>query len=397
VRTAVVLLTRDLRVHDNPALWHAVTNADRVVPLFVLDPRLLRISPNRHRFLLQALADLRASLRRRGGDLVIRRGEPAGQASAMVRRVRADQLVVAADVSRYARRRERRLADACERLGVELSVVAGSSIVEPGLLRPYRVFTPYYRAWLAVAGRSVVAAPRSIRLPSDVDSGEPPAGPVRGLSPAAIAGGESLARARLDAWLPRASSYVDLHNALAGDATSRLSPYLRFGCVSTVEFAERLRSIGGSGAEAVLRQLCWRDFYYQVAAAHPGLTTRPIRAGAADQWADDPTALGEWQQGRTGAPLVDAGMRQLLAEGWMHNRARLVVGDYLTKHLGVDWRLGAAWFERWLLDGDVPNNYGNWQWVAGVGNDARPYRRFSPQRQAERYDPSGDYVRRYAE
>jgi deoxyribodipyrimidine photo-lyase len=397
VGTAVVLLSRDLRVHDNPALWHAVTSADRVVPLFVLDPRLLRISPNRHRFVLQALADLRASLRRRGGDLVIRRGEPASQALAMARRVRADQLVVAADVSRYAQRRERRLADGCGRLGVRLSVVAGSTIIEPGVLRPYQIFTPYYRAWLAVAGRSTVTAPRSLRLPPDVDSGDLPAGPVRSLSPAAITGGESLARARLDAWMHHVSSYMDAHDALGDNATSRLSRYLRFGCLSTVELAERLRTVGGSGAQAVLRQLCWRDFFYQVAAAHPGLTTQPIRSGATDQWADDPPALRAWQQGRTGGPLVDAGMRQLLAEGWMHNRARLVVGDYLTKHLGVDWRLGAAWFERWLLEGDVPNNYGNWQWVAGVGNDARPYRRFSPQRQAGRYDPAGDYVRRYGE
>jgi deoxyribodipyrimidine photo-lyase len=397
VRTAVVLLTRDLRVHDNPALWHAVTTADRVVPLFVLDPRLLRISPNRHRFILQSLADLRASLRDRGGDLVIGRGEPVRQALALARQVRADELVLASDVSRYARRRERRLAEGCARLGVQLSVVAGSTIVEPDALRPYRIFTPYYRVWSTAVRRSVVSLPGRIRVPSNVDSGEIPTGPRRGLSPAVMVGGESPARTRLDDWIPQLESYVDAHDALAEDATSRLSPYLRFGCLSTVELAGRLGSVGGRGAEAVLRQLCWRDFFYQVAAAHPRLMVEPIRPGAADQWRDDPVALQAWHQGRTGEALVDAGMRQLRTEGWMHNRARLVVGDYLTKHLGLDWRLGAEWFERWLLDGDVPNNYGNWQWVAGVGNDPRPYRRFSPQRQAARYDPAGGYVHRYAE
>jgi deoxyribodipyrimidine photo-lyase len=185
-----------------------------------------------------------------------------------------------------------------------------------------------------------------------------------------------------------ASGYAERHDDLAADGTSRLSPYLHFGCVSPREVASRVAD------EAFIRQLCWRDFYHQVTAAYPRITTEPLRRVEED-WRDDPEALRRWQAGATGVPIVDAGMRQLAAEGFLHNRARLLVASYLTKQLGLDWRAGAAWFAEYLLDGDVPNNYGNWQWVAGTGNDTKPYRRFNPIRQAHRYDPDGTYVRRY--
>ncbi len=394
MRTAVVLLTRDLRLRDNPALSGAVGAADRVVPLFVLDPTLLAISPNRHRFLIQSLADLRQTLRDRGGELVLRRGDPVTQALRVARQVGADGLAVAADVSRYARRRERRLAAGCDRAGISLRMFPGSTLVAPGSLRPagggraYQVFTPYWRAWQQVAWREPVPTPRSFSM-STVDAGVLPVPPVRGVSPDAAVGGETAARQALDRWLSEVDGYPANHDLMAADKTSRLSPYLRFGCLSIVELAAKAHR-----AEEFIRQLCWRDFYYQVALAFPKLTTTPVRA-VTENWHEDPAALTAWQEGRTGVPIVDAGMRQLKAEGWLHNRARLIVGDYLTKHLGLDWRAGAAWFERWLLDGDVPNNYGNWQWVAGTGNDTRPYRRFNPNRQAHRFDPDGDYVRRY--
>jgi deoxyribodipyrimidine photo-lyase len=177
--------------------------------------------------------------------------------------------------------------------------------------------------------------------------------------------------------------------------TSRLSPYLRFGCVSPLAVATAVRKLDGAGPAAFVRQLCWRDFYYQVTYAFPGISTKACRPGGEPGWRYDEDALRHWQDGLTGVPIVDAGMRQLRAEGWMHNRARLITAAFLTKHLGVDWRLGVKWFFRWLLDGDVANNSGNWQWVAGTGNDTRPYRRFNPIRQAERFDPDGVYVRRY--
>jgi len=207
------------------------------------------------------------------------------------------------------------------------------------------------------------------------------------------AGGESAARKRLTAWLSHLQGYSETHDDLAADRTSRLSPYLHFGCLSPRELAARVHD--RPGADPFLRQLCWRDFYHQVLFAFAEVRRRAYRPGAEDRWRDEPDALEAWKSGHTGVPIVDAGMRQLLAEGWMHNRARLITASYLTKHLGLDWRAGADHFYDLLLDGDVANNYGNWQWVAGTGNDTKPYRRFNPLRQASRFDPSGDYVRRY--
>jgi deoxyribodipyrimidine photo-lyase len=398
MRTAVVLLTRDLRVHDNPALA-AGAAAEQMVPLFVLDPRLARLSPNRSRFLHQSLADLRARLRARGGDLIIRTGDPVAETMRAAHSAGAEGIALAADVSGYARRRERRLEQECARQRIALRLVPGTTIVPPGAVRPtggdhYRVFTPYYRAWAAAPWRAEAATVERINLPPGLAVGRLPAAPA-GESPAAVPGGETEGVRRLQTWLDHVGAYDDGHDDLAADATSRLSPYLRFGCVSPLSVANAARGRDGPGPAAFVRQLCWRDFYYQVAAAFPEISTEAYRKAGDAGWRTDADALRHWQQGRTGVPIVDAGLRQLRAEGWMHNRARLITAAFLTKHLGVDWRAGVQWFFRWLIDGDVPNNSGNWQWVAGTGNDTKPYRRFNPIRQAERFDPDGRYVRRY--
>ncbi|GIE32282.1 deoxyribodipyrimidine photo-lyase [Actinoplanes italicus] len=397
MRTAVVLLTRDLRVHDNPALAAACA-ADRVVPLYVLDPTLADISPNRTRFLHQSLADLRGQFRERGGDLVVRHGDPVAEAIRAARDTGADTIHLAADVSGYARRRERRLTADCEHHRIDLELHPGVTVVEPGAVRPggggdaYRVFTPYYRAWSASTWRKIAPTPERLTLPDGLTAGDLPALPA-GESPHTSEGGESPGRRRLSLWLKKdLSGYGDAHDDMAGDATSRLSPYLRWGCLSPLEVAEAARA---RDADAFVRQVCWRDFYYQVARTYPKLSTEALRTSGDQNWRYDDDALQHWQDGLTGVPIVDAGMRQLRDEGWMHNRARLITAAFLTKHLGVDWRLGVAWFFRWLLDGDVPNNSGNWQWTAGTGNDTRPYRRFNPIRQALRFDPEGVYVRRY--
>ncbi|MEV4130742.1 deoxyribodipyrimidine photo-lyase [Dactylosporangium sp. NPDC049742] len=392
MKTAVVLFTRDLRVHDNPALAAATRAAERVVPLFVHDPTLLA-GDNRRRFLDESLADLKASLRQRGADLVELRGDPAAESVRVAKRTGAEGIGIAADVSGYARERERRLADACAAERIALKTFDGVTVVPPGALRPtggaghYKVFTPFWRAWQAAGWRDVEAAPRKLRLPDDL-----PASWFRD-RPAKTGGGESAGRRRLTAWLPHLEGYEDDHDAMAADRTSRLSPFLHFGCLSPREVAARVH--GRPGAEPFLRQLCWRDFYQQVLFAFPDLRHKAYRASAEDRWRDESDALQAWREGHTGVPVVDAGMRQLLAEGWMHNRARLITASYLTKHLGVDWRAGGDHFFDLLLDGDVANNYGNWQWVAGTGNDTKPYRRFNPIRQAHRFDPAGDYVRRY--
>jgi deoxyribodipyrimidine photo-lyase len=379
VRTVIVLFTRDLRIHDHPALAFACETADQVVPLFVHDTGL-KVPPNRARFLAESLADLQRSLRKLGGDLMIRRGDPVAETMKVAGKYDAAGIAMSADVSAYAHRRESRLSR--ERL--VLKTFPGVTVVPAGEITPttggdhYKVFTPYWRAWQSRRWRSIAATPNRVAVPFSaeaLDAGGP--------------GGESAALKRLSKWKSQAAGYADNHNDLAADKTSRLSPYLHFGCLSPLMLATQ------GFPDAFVRQLCWRDFYYQVLASFPRLTSQPYRAGARDDWPSDDAALEKWRTGNTGVPIVDAGMRQLLAEGWMHNRARLITASYLTKTLELDWRLGAAHFDELLVDADVANNYGNWQWVAGTGTDTKPYRRFSPDRQTERFDPTGAYRSRY--
>jgi deoxyribodipyrimidine photo-lyase len=249
--------------------------------------------------------------------------------------------------------------------------------------------------------RSAEAAPRRITLPEGVSAGELPTaadliGPGGGRpSPALPRGGESEGRERAGAWRRGGlAAYGERHDDLAGDATSRLSPYLHFGCLSAAELVRQARQTGGPGAEDFERQLAWRDFNYQVIAARPDAAWSDYRSRG-DRWRDAPEELAAWQEGRTGYPIVDAAMRQLRHEGWMHNRARLLAASFLTKTLYIDWREGARHFLAFLVDGDLPNNQLNWQWAAGTGTDTRPNRVLNPLLQAGRYDPEGDYVRRW--
>jgi deoxyribodipyrimidine photo-lyase len=388
MRTAIALFTRDLRVADNPMLRAALDRAERVLPLFVHDDRIAATrfggSAPRRAFLDDALADLDMSLRRLGGALVIRRGDVVAECARAARQVRADTVFVTADVGSYAQRREERLARV-----VDLRLVDGHFAVAPGHVAPagsahYTVFTPYQRAWSAVPPGRPLATPRRLRLPEGM---APPA-----LAPAAGAGGEREGRRRMLRWLRSvADRYAETRDRPAADGTSRLSPYLHFGCVSARELVTRAAA---RGAEAFLRQLCWRDFFAQLLWARPE-TQRDDMRPRGDRWVDDPDALDAWKAGQTGYPLVDAGMRQLAAEGWMHNRARLVTASFLVKHLGIDWREGAGHFFDLLLDGDVAQNVGNWQWVAGTGADTRPNRMFNPTAQARRVDAEGAYIRRW--
>lgn len=403
MRAAVVLFTRDLRVRDQPALSGAVAEAERVVPLFVLDDGILDSGfarPNRVRFLLDSLADLRRSLRGLGGTLVVRRGDVVAETMKVVAESGAEAVFLSADVSGYAQARERRLS--AER--VQVRALPGVTVVPPGELAPgggdhYRVFTPYWRRWSETQLRAVLRGPRGIAMPRGIGAGRLPVpGDLSSGDPAPELprGGEAAGRARLTSWLRSGlARYGERHDELAADGTSRLSPYLHFGCLSPREVVER--AAGRDGAAPFLRQLAWRDFFHQLLAARPEASREDYRGRRDAGWNDDSEALAAWREGLTGFPLVDAGMRQLAREGWMHNRARLVAGSFLTKDLRVDWRLGAAHFYDLLVDGDVAQNSGNWQWVAGTGADTRPNRVLNPVLQARRHDPDGAYVRRYVE
>lgn len=413
--TTIVLLNRDLRVHDHPALAEACRSAEAVLPLFVIDERVsagAHASPNRATLLVDALADLRASLRARGGDLVIRRGDPVTEALTLARATDATAIHVSADVSPLAHRRESALTTAGRAAGIEIRSFPGVTVVPPTDVltkagQPYRVFTPFARSWEAAPRRPLEAAPERIPLPAGVEPGPLPtpdevtAGPR---SPRLPRGGETEARLLLTTLArnatPEPEGDEDGDEDLADDRSSRLGAALHLGCLSPLEVSIALAPRNRiAHHEALIRSLAWRDYFHQLLHHHPRLASADFRPRTA-AWRDAATPNSDahedfdaWREGRTGYPIVDAAMRQLRAEGWMPNRLRMLVASVLTKHIGIDWRLGAAHFMRWLIDGDLANNAGNWQWVAGTGTDTRPNRILNPVRQAQRFDPSGAYTR----
>ena len=399
VRTAVILFTRDLRLHDQPALAQAAREAEYVVPLFVLDDGILGAdfaSPNRVGFLLESLADLDESLRGLGARLVARRGDIVAETAKLVRETGAEAVFLSQDSSAYARRRESRLEDVAP-----LRVSPGLTVVAPDALAPvggtyFQVFSPYFRAWQRAPFRKLEEPPGKLKLPDGIDSGALPERRelVAGARSSELMarGGETAGRERMAQWLDDGlEGYGDRHS-LDRRSTSRLSPYLHFGCISPRELVERAGD--RKGGPGYVRQICWRDFYQALLHANPETPREDLRPRG-DHHLDDSETLARWQEGMTGYPIVDAGMRQLAREGWMHNRARLITASFLAKHLYLDWRLGARHYSGLLLDGNVASNTGNWQWVAGTGVDTRPYRVYNPTLQGRRHDPSGDYVRRY--
>ncbi|MET8677387.1 deoxyribodipyrimidine photo-lyase [Streptomyces sp. NPDC004647] len=405
MRVSIALFTSDLRLHDNPVLRAARRGSDAIVPLFVVDSGVREAgfdAPNRRAFLADCLADLDAGLRGRGGRLVVRTGDVVEQVCRVADESGARRVHIAGGVSRYAMRREDRLRDALR--GERCNLLVHDAVITaiaPGALTPvggdhFAVFTPYFHHWESTVPRDVLGAPRVVRVPEGIGSDDLPSRTdLRNVSRGLAAGGETEGRARLRAWEsgPMAD-YAALHDDLAGDATSRLSPFLHFGSLSPAELVHRARKASGEGAEAYQRQLAWRDFHHQVLAARPDAGWHDYRPRDRD-WRQDDEEIAAWRQGRTGYPVVDAAMRQLLYEGWMHPRARLLAASFLTKTLRVDWRVGARYFLDLLVDGDMANNQLNWQWVAGTGTDTRPNRVLNPLRQAKRFDPRGDYVRRW--
>jgi deoxyribodipyrimidine photo-lyase len=397
---SIVLFTRDLRLRDHPAVRAAARHSDRVVPAFVIDDRLVcgRPGPNRLAFLLESLRDLDRSLRDRGSALVIRRGDFVTEGMRLANECHAEAVFMSEDVSGYARSRRRRLERACEDAGLPLRTFEGVTVIPPGELTPasddhYRVFTPYWRAWRTATKREVLGAPRKLRSPPRLRQGRVPPladltreDPANSLPP----GGESAGRDLLSRWLRNgARQYVDRGDDLPADATSHLSPYLHFGCLSANEILARVDK--RKGLEEFARQLCWRDFHHQVMAARPDIPDNPYRKRDR-RWKSPRGRLDAWKEGRTGYPIVDAGMRQLADHGFLPNRARLIVASFLTKTLDIDWRAGAIHFESLLVDGDLANKLA----VGGGHGQRHPAEpRAHPIRQAHRFDPDGAYVRRF--
>jgi deoxyribodipyrimidine photo-lyase len=412
--TAVVWFRRDLRLHDLPALVAALAGHERVVPLFVLDDALLAgryASPARARFMLGCLKALDGALRERGSGLVVRHGRPEEEVVALAAEAGAQAVYWTSDVAPYARRRDTRVTAALDARDVAARPQTGGYLVDISKPRtqggkPYSVFSPFHRAIDALERRPVHRAPDALPpLPGGLRKGRLPSAEALGIADDSVPepvveAGEPAARAALERWLrDDLGHYADRHDGMSRLGTSVLSPYLRWGCLSARECEERAARRGGAGADAWRRQLAWRDFYAHQLLMYPNNVHEEFqeRYRGALEWSDDAEALAAWQTGTTGYPLVDAGMRQLARTGWMHNRARLVVGSFLTKDLHLDWREGERHFARLLLDGEPAQNNGNWQWIASTGVDPAPYfrRRFNPMTQQRKFDPDGAYVRRW--
>ena len=403
--TTVVWFRRDLRIHDHPALVDAITNADRVVPLFVLDPGLLEgrwPSPNRAAYLLGCLRSLDGQLRGIGGSLVVRTGDPTEVVPRLAAEVAADSVVVTREVTPYGRRRDRAVAAALVAQGRTFHARRGLLLAEPESVRTaqgghYTVFSPFWRALAAIDRRQVLDAPETLVMP-DLDPGHLP---DQVETPAQLAiPGEVPARDRLARWVADGlGAYHERRDELSGAGTSHLSADLHFGTISVTEADAAAAARPGPGSDAWRRQLGWREFYHHLLAHRPELTREPFRSTLTSAFrpeSEDPEAVAAWREGRTGIPVVDAAMRQLLATGWMPNRGRLVVASFLTRHLLIDHHVGEDHFMTHLVDGDVANDNGGWQWTAGVGTDAQPwFRIFDPVRQGTRFDPDGSYVRRW--
>ncbi|CAJ58783.1 MULTISPECIES: cryptochrome/photolyase family protein [Frankia] len=397
---SVCWLRRDLRLSDSPALCAAVDGADDVLVLFVLDDALRRpAGPVRLAFLYRCLRELDDRL---GGRLCVRRGDPVDVVPEVARAVDARRVHISADYGPYGRRRDGEVEQALRAGGRELVRTGSPYAVAPGRLAtaggtPFRVFTPFYRAWKEHGWRRPVAEPVGARwalLASDGIPADPDLGGTR--LPAA---GERAARERLAEFLAGSlTGYAERRDVPGQDTTSRLSPYLKYGCIHPrTVLAELDRATSPRDAEKFRSELAWREFYAEVLAANPASARADLTGALADMAYDPPEGGFEaWKWGRTGFPIVDAGMRQLLAEGWVPNRVRMIEASFVCKDLHVHWTHGARWFLDHLVDGDLASNHHGWQWTAGTGTDAAPYFRvFNPVSQGHRYDPDGTYVRRW--
>jgi deoxyribodipyrimidine photo-lyase len=396
-------IRRDIRLLDNPALKQALDGDHIVLPVFILDPKLLhRSAPKRNTYLFSALRNLQKDLEGRGSRLVVRDGDPRDRIPELVHESGARVVYAIEDYSPYARQRDEAVGSR-----VDLRWVAGQTVFHPGQIKtaegkPYTVFTPFSRAWKALA----FPDPGSWRVPGQLTA--PPdliSHPIPpGMAPEGFAASEQESQRTLYEFVSGPiHRYQEDRNRMDIEGTSRLSSALRFGLLSPrVAASEALKAIANApdefskkGAETWLNELIWREFYQSILYHFPFVLSEAFNPSLRSiRWQGSSQDLRAWQEGRTGYPVVDAAMRQLERSGWMHNRARMIVASFLVKDMLIDWREGERWFMAHLVDGDPAANNGGWQWTAGVGTDAAPYFRiFNPVLQGKKFDPFGAFVR----
>ena len=392
-------IRRDLRLTDNAAL-HSALQAGSVIPVFIIDPVFNSSSTRRKNFLYEGLDALDKELRKRGSYLLIRTGKPLDILTQLTAETKAEAIFAEEDFTPYARKRDLEIEH-----HLPLHLVSGQTVHHPNAIlktdgKPYTVYTPYSKVWKAKLPTKIELhpAPEKINTPFEIANEKLPPFKTNHLFPAS----EREALVRLDEFLFRKIySYGEDHNRMDLYGTSSLSPYLRFGMLGLRQAVSSARQAmakkRGAGAEVWLNELIWREFYIQILYHFPHVSKTAFNKSLAHiPWRNNASEFEAWKRGETGVPVVDAAMRQLKETGWMHNRARMIVASYLVKDLLVDWRWGETWFMENLLDGDIAANNGGWQWTAGTGTDAAPYFRiFNPVLQSEKFDPNGDYIRKW--
>lgn len=412
--SAIWWVRRDLRLRDNQALTAAAKAAGSAAPVFILDPKLLAsqyVGEKRLGFLFASLRALDRDLQERGSRLILRRGNPGEVLKQLLGELKADEIHAEEDYSPYARRRDGAIQNS-----LPLELHPGLTLFPPGMIEkksggPYIVYTPFRKTWESFSlprRSSLLPLPSSLTAVEDIHSEAIPDEPSW-TGESNFPSGERAARARLKSFTngeyPPIYTYGELRDRVDREGTSGLSPYLRFGMISfreavihALEAREAApHSQARGGARTWLHELIWREFFINILFHFPDVRNHSFRDEYRSiRWRNSEQEFRAWCEGRTGYPLIDAAMRQLLETGWMHNRARMVVASFLVKDLLIDWRWGERWFMQQLIDGDPAANNGGWQWSAGTGTDAAPYFRiFNPLLQSEKHDPDATYIRRW--
>ncbi|MBX3739359.1 MAG: deoxyribodipyrimidine photo-lyase [Akkermansiaceae bacterium] len=407
---------RDLRLADNTALNRAAATGMPVVPVFVLSTWKGQHSwtgPNRQQFLCDCLAGLAEAVESVSGKLILRKGDPIEELESLIAETGAGAIYLNKDPDPHGKETEKRLRSLCTRVGIGFHAFDDVALHHPDEVltqtgAPYKVFTPYSRNWLGLAKPAPLAAPSSLETPQGIRSLELPGVSFWNLeAPSAdlVPAGEKAARRRMRTALEeRVCDYEANRDFPARAGTSRLSQDLRFGLISIrTLYAEAMKArtaakpAGRKGIDVFIKELAWREFYFAILHHFPEVLDKEFNPDWRGLWWAEPGGnFQAWKEGRTGFPIVDAGMRELLATGFMHNRVRMITAMFLTKDLHIDWRLGESFFMQHLTDGEIASNNGGWQWSAGTGADAAPYFRIqNPWSQAARYDADGDYIRRW--
>jgi len=407
---------RDLRIADNTGLFRASEHRLPVVPVYILSDWTGDhpwTGPNRQQFLCDSLAAVSKDLKEISGCLVVRQGDAATELERLIKETGAIALHFNQVPDPFGKSEEKTVRALCGRLGIECHAHHDVSLHDPTEVltqsgSPYKVFTPYCRNWLTLDKPKPFPSPKDLHTPKDIPSLDLPdistwklKNPAEGV----LEAGETAAKTRMDRFLrTKVSEYGEARDFPAEDGTSRLSQDLRFGLISIRTLHTKLTKAGEDakpGArkniEIYLKELAWREFYFAILHHFPEVLHHEFNSDWRGLPWDEPGEPFEaWKNGRTGFPIVDAGMRELLTTGFMHNRVRMIVAMFLTKDLHIDWRLGESWFMQHLVDGEIASNNGGWQWSAGTGADAAPYFRIqNPWTQTARYDPKGEYIKRW--